>query len=355
MTAVATVPLRDLQLGLFNGRGGAERFALVSAPAIDVAVAAGAPVVLGVSGGRDLQALALRVSEHLDDVGHAGPRLLIHSDLGRVEWRDSLPVCQRLAERLGLELVVVRRHAGDMLDRWRSRWAGNVRRYAAFECVKLILPWSTPAQRFCTSELKSAVIASAMRRRFAAGDVISAVGIRAEEYRARARMPVSKTDPRTAHKHGAGHVWNAILRWTRADVMDYLRHRGVALHEAYTVYGSSRVSRAFCIMSSADDLRAAAGCADNAAVYRLMVALEISSTFAFQAQRWLADVAPQLLEAGQRARLADAKEQAAARMAAEARLPGRLLYTAGWPTQVPVESARWATTIRRACGIATPS
>ena len=41
---------------------------------------------------------------------------------------------------------------------WLSRWAANVARYANLECVKLILPWSTAAQRFCTAELKSAVI-----------------------------------------------------------------------------------------------------------------------------------------------------------------------------------------------------
>ena len=64
-----------------------------------------------------------------------------------------------------------------MMDRWLSRWEGNVARYANLECVKLILPWSTPSTRFCTAELKSAVIASAMRRRFPTGEVISAVGI----------------------------------------------------------------------------------------------------------------------------------------------------------------------------------
>ena len=82
MPAVTTVASRDLQLGLFARRGGAERFALASVPAVDAAIVAGAPVVLGVSGGRDSLALALRVSEHLDEVGHAGPRRLIHSDLG---------------------------------------------------------------------------------------------------------------------------------------------------------------------------------------------------------------------------------------------------------------------------------
>ena len=56
------------------------------------------------------------------------------------------------------------RNAGDMMDRWLSRWAANVARYANLECVKLILPWSTAAQRFCTAELKSQVIAREMRR-----------------------------------------------------------------------------------------------------------------------------------------------------------------------------------------------
>lgn len=120
-------------------------------PSIDAALAGNVPVYVGVSGGKDSQALAYRVQAHLDDIGHVGPRALIHSDLGRVEWRDSLPVCERLAERLGWDLIVVRRTAGDMMDRWLSRWAANVERYAALSCVRLIMPWSSAAQRFCTS------------------------------------------------------------------------------------------------------------------------------------------------------------------------------------------------------------
>lgn len=100
--------------------------------------------------GKDSQALAYRVQAHLDEIGHAGPRALIHSDLGRIEWRDSAPVCERLAERLGWELITVRRPAGDMVDRWLSRWAANLERYRTLSCVKLIMPWSSAAQRFCT-------------------------------------------------------------------------------------------------------------------------------------------------------------------------------------------------------------
>src|SRR5581483_2926625 len=97
---------------------------------------------------------------------HRGPRVLIHSDLGRVEWGDSLPQCERLAAHLGLELIVVRRQAGGLMERWQTRWANNVARCAALECVKLILPWSTASMRFCTSELKTAIICRELVQRF---------------------------------------------------------------------------------------------------------------------------------------------------------------------------------------------
>jgi 3'-phosphoadenosine 5'-phosphosulfate sulfotransferase (PAPS reductase)/FAD synthetase len=314
---------------------------------IDAALAGNAPVFVGVSGGKDSQALAYRVQSYLDDIGHAGPQALIHSDLGRVEWRDSLPVCERLAERLGWELIVVRRAAGDMMDRWLSRWAANVERYAALSCVKLIMPWSSASQRFCTS-VKSQVIARAIRARHPSGTVVSAVGIRREESAARARMPVAKRDERLCRVRGIGLTWNALIHWRRSEVLDYIRSRGDVLHEAYRLYGSSRVSCAFCILASQADLLAAARCDDNVAILREIVALEIRSTFSFQGNRWLGDLAPDLLDAPQRASLVEAKERAALRQAAEVRIPQRLLYTAGWPTCMPtVEEARLLAEVRR--------
>ena len=320
---------------LFGLMADVKRFSIEVPAEVANVLGAGAPVFVGVSGGRDSQALAYRVCAHLDDIGHQGRRILIHADLGRVDWRDSLPVCERLAQRLGVELVVVRRNAGDMMDRWLSRWTGNVARYANLECVKLILPWSTAAQRFCTAELKSQVIAREMRRRFPEGDVVSAVGIRREESAKRARMPAWKQDERTTRKRGAGHTWNPILGWRRGDVNDYVRIRGDELHEAYRLYGSTRVSCAFCVLGSEHDLWASSNCADNQAIYREMVALEATSTFSFQSHRWLGDVAPDLLDAGLRARLQEAKERARLRMSAEARLPEHLLFVKGWPTVLP--------------------
>ncbi|MHB8317452.1 MAG: hypothetical protein ACYDCW_17210, partial [Acidithiobacillus ferrivorans] len=59
-----------------------------------------AVVAIGVSGGKDSDACAIAVSRYLDQIGHRGPRVLVHADLGRVEWADSLPSCERLAARL---------------------------------------------------------------------------------------------------------------------------------------------------------------------------------------------------------------------------------------------------------------
>jgi hypothetical protein len=46
-------------------------------------------------------------------------------------------------------------------------------------------------------------------------------------------------------------------------------------------------------------------------------------------------VAPDLLDAGLRARLQEGKERAQLRMSAEARLPEHLLFVKGWPTVLP--------------------
>jgi len=296
-----------------------------------------APVAIGVSGGKDSCALAFATVEHLDAVGHRGPRILIHSDLGRVEWKDSAPTCARLADRLGLELVTVRREAGDMMDRWLVRWRNNVARYQALSCVCLILPWSTASMRFCTSEMKTAIICRELVRRWPGRTILSACGIRREESTRREKAPIAKVQAKltSATNRTSGIDWNPILDWTVGDVLAFLAARGFPLHEAYTRFGSSRVSCAFCVLASQGDIAASANCPDNADIYREMVDLEIVSSFSLQSNTWLGDVAPHLLTEEQRAGLADAKQRAARREAIEARIPKHLRYMKGWPTCVP--------------------
>jgi 3'-phosphoadenosine 5'-phosphosulfate sulfotransferase (PAPS reductase)/FAD synthetase len=306
---------------------------LVSDPAIDAALALHSPVAIGVSGGKDSDALAFEVNDHLNRIGHIGPRLLIHADLGRVEWKESGPQCERLAARLGLELVVVRREAGDMMDRWLVRWDNNVDRYVNLECVKLILPWSTASMRFCTSELKTAIIWRELVRRFRGQTIVSAVGIRRGESDDRKNAPIWKAKDKLPWKT-RGLTWNGLLDWTKEEVIALHDARGFPLHPGYTVHGSSRISCAFCVLGSRADILASAGVPEHADLYREMVALEIASTFAFQ-DHWLGDVAPHLLDDDMREGLRMAKHAARLREQAEARIPEHLLYVKGWPTCVP--------------------
>jgi 3'-phosphoadenosine 5'-phosphosulfate sulfotransferase (PAPS reductase)/FAD synthetase len=315
---------------------------------------AGAPVAIGVSGGKDSCAAAIATNQHLYEIGHTGDRVLIHSDLGRVEWKDSLPTCERLAKDLGLELIVVRRAAGDMMDRWLVRWANNVERYADLSCVKVILPWSTPSMRFCTSELKTAVMCRALIKRFPGAAILSASGVRRDESPKRKNKPIAAWQAKlsSARYETRGMDWNPIAEWSAPDVFAYIRERGFALHEAYTRYELTRVSCAFCIMSSEHDLVASATCPDNTAIYREMVDLEIESTFAFQGDRWLGDVAPHLLTEDQRLGLVHAKDAARIRERLEAQIPEHLLYEDGWPKITPTrDEAEMLAGIRAEMGL----
>ena len=296
---------------------------------VEALIAADAPVAVGVSGGKDSQAAALAVFAHLDAAGHRGPRVLIHSDLGVVEWNQSHPVCERLARHLGGELIVVRRKSGDLMDRWESRWESSKRRYAALKTVTLVLPWSTPSMRFCTSELKTHLIGAELRRRFRGQTVLNVTGVRREESAARAKGTIA-----TRESDGRAISWRPISDWTQSDVFAYIAANGLPVHQAYTELGMSRVSCRFCIMSKHADLIAAAAAEESHDLYRRMVALESASTFAFQGSRWLGDIAPDLLSEPERAAFERAKGKAARRVALEKSLSREMLYVKGWPTRM---------------------
>lgn len=296
-------------------------------PEIEDLLEANAPVAVGVSGGKDSVACALAVDRYLNQVGHRGDRILIHADLGEVEWKDSYPSCRRVANHLGLELQVVTRKAGGMMERWESRWESSVRRYLALECVKVILPWSTPSMRFCTSELKRDPIFSHLKKRWGKVPMISVTGIRAEESPNRAKMPVAK--PQALLPKGS-YDWNPIIKWTKEEVLAKITDAGLELHEAYTKFGSSRVSCAFCIMGTQNDLRAALSDPRNRGIYVRMCELEIKSAFAFQS-KWLMELDPQTYTV----QLDRARDMALLRQCEESRIPKHLEYTKGWPTCIP--------------------
>lgn len=309
---------------------------VATTPEIEALLARNAPVGIGVSGGKDSCLLAFAVNQHLREIGHTGPQILIHADLGRVEWRDSLPTCQRLADRLGLELVVVRRRTGDMMDRWLQRWTDNLERYRNLECVKLISPWSSSTARFCTSEMKVTPICRELTRRFPGSTIINAVGIRREESPGRSKAPVAKVQPVLARRRlrTTGWNWNAVLHYLRTEVFGRLEAEGFQLHRGYGL-GMKRISCDECVLADEGDLRISAAQPEHRESHLEKVDLEIASTFSFQERLWLADVAPDMLSEEQLQDLANAKHCGEVRRAEEARIPDHLLFEEGWPKIMP--------------------
>lgn len=98
------------------------------------------------------------------------------------------------------------------------------------------------------------------------------------------------------------------------------------------------MSCVYCILAGLADLAASATNPENHAIYREMVDLEIVSSFSFQSDRWLADVAPHLLSVQQLTGLREAKHRARLREQVEAKVPAHLLYKKGWPTIRPTKA-----------------
>lgn len=309
-------------------------------------------VAIGVSGGKDSCAVTLATVDYLKRIEYEGKIVLIHSDLGLTEWSQSLPKCQELADHLGLELIITERKAGGMMERWESRWEANVKRYINLECVKLILPWSTASMRFCTSELKTAVICAELAKRYTGHKIINVVGIRREEGEGRNPMKPKKTGRAiqpvwkpnklftrktintTTGMATSGLDWFPIVHWRLLDVIESITQSGLELHEAYTKYHMSRVSCAFCILSNKCDIQNASLADENHELYRRQVALEIKSTFSFQ-NRWLGDANPGVLGPEMVAQLERSKAKALIRIGLESTIPKQLEYVKGWPTFVP--------------------
>lgn len=336
--------------------------ALAITPEVEALLQVGAPVAVGVSGGKDSHAIAWALSKLLKD--YTGPKVLIHSDLREVEWLDSLPACQRIADRISWELIVCGRPAGGMMERWESRWQSSIRRYVDMVTVAVVLPWSTPAMRFCTSELKVDPICAALKRRFGKVPIINVTGVRAEESSSRAQQPVSA--PGGPKLPPGSLTWRPLHPWLLQDVWDAIAESGVEAHEAYRLFGSSRVSCRFCILANEADLKASLKDPEAAAIYRRMCELELESGFAFQGSRWLTSLAPELLDQGPgrsygsadvpwgisgAGMLVNAQLLCDQRREAEAWLPKHLQFTKGWPHCVPTlkESEKLAAMRRTIC------
>ncbi|MBS7671368.1 phosphoadenosine phosphosulfate reductase family protein [Croceicoccus gelatinilyticus] len=281
----------------------------------------GAWFAFSCSAGKDSAAAMLHATRYLDTWGHPkSRRFVIHADLGRSEWKSTKTHVEYLAAFFGLPLQIVAHKTHDMLSRWQRRGDLGRQRWAAYETLRLIGPWSSSSSRFCTSEMKGHVMGAVKAK--LDGPVVSVLGLRRDESIGRRATPIVKPDTSMGRfgRRQDDFIWNPIAEWSAQDVFAAHEAAGLALHEAYPL-GATRLSCNFCVLASINDLTVASGHLDNHETYRELVAMECSYGFAFQPSRWLGDVAPSLLSTGLQRDLTGAKRHAEERRSIEAAYP----------------------------------
>jgi 3'-phosphoadenosine 5'-phosphosulfate sulfotransferase (PAPS reductase)/FAD synthetase len=250
-------------------------------PVISQALDAGATLAISISGGKDSQALLAALVAERAQRGWAGPIMAIHADLGRMEWPQTAGHCERITREAGLELVVVRRPQGDLLQEMQDRmeklrdtgkphWPSAEARYCTSDQKRsqidkaLRAPhWPDAQNRYCTSHQKANQIDKVLRQtskspwpsatqRYCTADqkrdqllkvhrrydlVVSAMGLRAGESPARARREVVAVQKRITatalrdlspeealERQSEGQRvaldWCPLLDWSEADVWE---------------------------------------------------------------------------------------------------------------------------------------
>ena len=179
--------------------------------------------VVGYSGGKDSLATAILCRD-------LGPTMLLHADTGW-EHPGHADYLHASAKALDLPLVIVRSDRGGMAD-----------------LVKHKRMFPSRTRRFCTTELKIKPIAAYLRAQD--DEVVSVVGVRAEESAARAKL-----EEWSPFEEGDCWTWRPLLNWPMGQVIDIIRAAGLDLHPHYHD-GATRVGCYPCIYARKAEIAA---------------------------------------------------------------------------------------------------
>jgi len=213
--------------------------------------------VIASSAGKDSQAMLDRMVELADINGVPRSRLIVvHADLGRVEWKGTTELAREQAAHYGLRFEIVERELGDLLDH-----------------VRAMGKWPMPTQRYCTSdhkrdqikklltrlsrETRSLAVANGARSADVHVRILNCVGMRSQESSRRAKLEPLTHDKKASCGYRTVDVWLPIFDWTVEDVWARIKTSGVRHHWAYDL-GMERLSCVFCILARKSDLLIAA-------------------------------------------------------------------------------------------------
>jgi len=237
-------------------------------------------ILVNSSAGKDSQAMLDYLVELADAQGVSRDRfVVVHCDLGRVEWEGTAELAAEQAAHYGLRFEIVRRDLGDLLDQVESRHATNVSK------GKDIAPWPSSQARWCTSDQKTAQVLKLITRLTdelahlgRQVRILNCLGIRAEESAARAKKAAWEKDPKACNGKRDVDRWLPIFAWTEEQVWDRIWASGVRWHDAYDK-GMSRLSCAFCVLASKGDLIIAAQHNQGLAQEYLAVEVKVGKRF----------------------------------------------------------------------------
>lgn len=224
------------------------------------------------SAGKDSMAALDMLYQHARERGVGDRVTVAHADLGRVEWEGVPDLARAHAERYGLRFEIAAARNGDLLDRVRQRGM-----------------WPSPAQRWCTSDLKrgplvrviTALVAEQRQRLGRRVRVLNVMGMRAQESPARAKLPAVSPNERASN--GRREVTDVlpIHDWDEQQVWQRIAASRIAdlVHPAYTEHGMGRLSCSLCIFAPRQALVRAARARPALAREYARIEAEIGHTF----------------------------------------------------------------------------
>jgi len=197
-------------------------------------------IVVSSSAGKDSQCMLDVVVEQCDQAHVPRSRVIVvHADLGRMEWPGTRELAEEQANHYGLEFHAIKRPQGNLLHHISKRGM-----------------FPSPTARFCTSDHKRTQVQKLFtllttRSRQTGVSVVrilSCMGLRAAESPARAKRHPFARDERASNGLRQIDVWLPLHDWTTEQVWQRIRASGVRHHPAYDL-GMPRLSCCFCIFS----------------------------------------------------------------------------------------------------------
>ena len=268
-------------------------------------------LLINSSAGKDSLVMLDMVCRRAQALGILDRVVVVHCDLGRVEWAGTRDLAERQAAVYGVRFEVVARDA-DLLEQILERQAAilnlaaeikdTVRimcqhgrdmatasamagRKAELKLAKIAkkagrdltlfeiwgeavrtfysTPWPSSATRYCTSDQKTGQVIRLMTRLTdEAGTrsglrILNLLGLRADESTERAKKAIFTKRTHRSNSKRTTDTWLPIHTLSDDDVWAYIRENGLEYHQAYDL-GMSRLSCCFCVMANEQDLRIAA-------------------------------------------------------------------------------------------------